>query len=45
MKIFYNDEMLDIPIWITASDNSMQIENQKEKINYRNGDVSIGETV
>ena len=45
MKIFYNDEMLDIPIWITASDNSMQIANQTAKINDRHGEVSFGEPV
>ena len=45
MKIFYNDEMLDIPIWITASDNSMQIANQTAKINDRYGEVSFGEPV
>ncbi len=45
MKIFYNNEMLDIPIWITASDNSVQIANHTAKINDRHGEVSFGEHV
>ena len=45
MKIFYKNEMLDIPIWITASDNSIQVTNPTTKINDRHGEVSVGETV
>lgn len=45
MKIFYNNEMLDIPVWITVSDNSVQITNRTAKINDRHGEVSFGESV
>lgn len=45
MRIYYNNEKLDIPMWLTASDNSVQITNHTAKINDRHGEVSFGENI
>lgn len=45
MKILHGDKILDIPAWITASDNVCNINMNTAKVNGRYGEVPAGEDI
>lgn len=45
MKIYANNELLNIPIWITANDNTITVNAHTTKLNDRHGEYLAGDDI